>query len=178
MAIGLEILTLASEGGLADQLTFLLASAGIPIHPSPAMRPMSAATFLRPLSQDIVILFMGGFLISAAMTKHGVGRILAAWFLHRFTHSPVRLLYAVLAMSAFFSMWMSNTATSAMMIAVIAPLLSGISSEDRFRSGLLLAVAFGANLGGLATPIGTPPNAIAYGASSTRPDITLLSCAG
>ncbi len=66
-------------------------------------------------------------------------------------------------MSGFFSMWISNTASTALMILLIKPILKQIDSDDPLRKSLVLAVAFGANIGGIATPIGTPPNAIAVG---------------
>ena len=60
-------------------------------------------------------------------------------------------------------MWMSNTATTAMMLVMIAPLLHQIPNDDPFKKGLVLAIPFGANIGGVGTPVGTPPNAIAIG---------------
>lgn len=164
VVIGLEILLLASNGGLADALTNLLHWLALPVHQSPDAQPMSAGTFLRPFSQDIIILFMGGFLLSAAITKHGIDHAVARLVLRPFTGSPLRLLYGVLGITAFFSMWMSNTATAAMMIAIIGPLVHLLPAQERFRAALVLAVAFGANIGGIGTPIGTPPNAIAFGA--------------
>ncbi len=79
------------------------------------------------------------------------------------SHRPLLLLYAVLGMTGFFSMWISNTATAAMMLAVIAPMLRRVPAKSRFANALILAVPFGANIGGVGTPIGTPPNAIALG---------------
>ena len=164
VVIGLEILFLASDGGLADILTRVLIWFDLPVRQSPDVQLMSAGTFLRPFSQDIIILFMGGFLLSATITKHGIDQAIASTMLRPFTRSPLRLLYGVLGITAFFSMWMSNTATAVMMIAIIGSLAHLVPAEDRFRAGLVLAVAFGANVGGIGIPIGTPPNAIAFGA--------------
>jgi sodium-dependent dicarboxylate transporter 2/3/5 len=164
VVIGLEILFLASVGGLADPLTALLHSIGSPVHGAPLVDPIGAHEFFRPLASDIVILFMGGFLLAAAVTKHGLDVLLARRVLMPFTRSPLTLLYGVLGITAFFSMWISNTATAAMMIALVAPILARLPADERFRLALLLGVAFGANIGGIGTPIGTPPNAIAYGA--------------
>ncbi len=83
--------------------------------------------------------------------------------LGRFATSPARLVASVMAITFVFSMFMSNTATAAMMIAVTAPVLAGLPKESRLAKGLVLAVAAGANLGGIGTIIGTPPNAIAAG---------------
>lgn len=125
---------------------------------------MGASTFLNPFAKDIIILFMGGFLLSRAITKHGIDKAIAGKVLRPFTRSPLLLIYGLLGISAFFSMWMSNTATAAMMIAITGPLLKKLPEGDRFHKAIVLAVPFGANIGGIGTPIGTPPNAIAYGA--------------
>lgn len=164
VVIGLEILFLASAGGLADLLTALLRSIGVSVRGAPLADPISAQEFFRPLASDIIVLFMGGFLLAAAVTKHGLDVVLARHVLTPFTRSPLTLLYGVLAITAFFSMWISNTATAAMMIALVAPILARLPENERFRLAVLLGVAFGANIGGIGTPIGTPPNAIAYGA--------------
>jgi len=146
--IGLQILLLAEKGGLA--------SGG----------GLSYADFLAPFGSNVIILFMGGFLLSAAVVKHGIDRAIAARLLQPFLRKPLSLIYAVMLIAGFLSMWMSNTATAAMMLAVIAPLIADSEMEDRYKGGLVLAVAFGANIGGIATPIGTPPNAVALAALS------------
>lgn len=164
VAIGLEIVFLADTGGLAIPLTRLLHAIGIPVANGLVPEPIDAGRFLAPLAQDIVILFLAGFLLSAAMSRHGADRVLAVRLLRPFAASPRRLVAGLLCLSAFLSMWMSNTATAAMMLSLLNPILAGRGRGDRLAQGLTLAVAFGANIGGIATPIGTPPNAIAYGA--------------
>jgi solute carrier family 13 (sodium-dependent dicarboxylate transporter), member 2/3/5 len=161
VVVGLEILALASQGGLADQLTGLLHALGLDT--GPAGPPMTAAQFLAPLASDIVVLFLGAFLLAAAVHKHRVDEAIAGRILRPFTRSPLRLVYGVLGITAILSMWMSNTATAAMMIALVGPTIRRLPGDTRYRMALLLAVPFGANIGGIGTPIGTPPNAIAYG---------------
>ncbi|MCC7243536.1 MAG: SLC13/DASS family transporter [Acidobacteria bacterium] len=163
VVVGLEIVLLASVGGLADQLTNLLTTLGLAVGEGRG-EDIDAARFLAPFAQDIVFLFLAGFLLSAAMSKHGVDRALAARLLRPFAASPRRLVFGLLGLSAFFSMWMSNTATAAMMLSLLKPLLADRPHADRLSQRVILAVAFGANIGGLGTPIGTPPNAIAFGA--------------
>jgi sodium-dependent dicarboxylate transporter 2/3/5 len=163
VVLGLNIVLLANEGGLAGQISRLLSGLGLPINMPPDARSLQATVFL-PLAKDIILLFIGGFLLSAAITKHGIHRVIASKVLRPFARTPLTLLYGVLGISALFSMWMSNTATAAMMLAISTPFVDAIPEQNRFRRALLLAVAFGANLGGLGTPIGTPPNAIAFGA--------------
>jgi solute carrier family 13 (sodium-dependent dicarboxylate transporter), member 2/3/5 len=127
--------------------------------PRPAT--LSYETFLAPFASGIVILFLGGFLLSAAVAKHGLDRVIAGRLLRPLSHRPILLLMAIMGISAFFSMWMSNTATAAMMLAVVAPVIASLPRESRFQRALVLAVPFGANIGGIGTPIGTPPNAVA-----------------
>ena len=163
VVIGLEIVLLADVGGLAGQLTGLLGFLGISGRDGDTAE-VEAARFLVPFAQDIVVLFLAGFLLSAAVSKHGLDRLLAARLLRPWARSPRRLVFGLLGLSAFFSMWMSNTATAAMMLAMLGPLMADRPIGDRLVQRLILAVAFGANIGGIGTPIGTPPNAIAFGA--------------
>lgn len=144
--IGLEILLLAQDGGLAP------------------VGGLSYKDFLSPFSSGIIILFMGGFLLSAAVSKHGIDQAIAALILRPFTRSPILLVYGILIITAFFSMWMSNTATTAMMLAIIAPIAKKLPENDRFHKAVIFSVPFGANVGGIGTPIGTPPNAVALAA--------------
>jgi len=163
VVIGLEILLLAGDGGWAGHLTALLRWLGLSVRDG-AAAPIGAGAFLAPLAHDVVILFLGGFLLSAAISKHGVDRVLMQRVLPHLGASPRALLFGVLGLTAFFSMWMSNTATAAIMVGVLGPQLADRDAGDPSARALLLAVAFGANIGGIGTPIGTPPNAIAYGA--------------
>lgn len=119
--------------------------------------------FLVPFSSPIIMLFLGGFVIGEALRKYSIDRILTGRMLTLLGSKPVHVMSGLMFMTAFLSMWMSNTATTAMMLAVIKPILESLDKRDRFRSGMVLAVAFGANIGGIGTPIGTPPNAIAMG---------------
>lgn len=156
LAIALMILVLATDGGLAATLPGL--------SPLPEGASISSKGFLAAFGSNIIILFMGGFLLSAALSKHQIDRAIAAKVIRPFTKNPMMLMYGVLLISAFFSMWMSNTATAAMMIAILRPILKQLPLEDAYHRGLVLAVPFGANIGGIGTPIGTPPNAVAYAA--------------
>lgn len=112
-------------------------------------------------ADPILLLFLGGLLLAQAAAIHRVDRVIAAKFLSPFTHRPIFLLLAVMGITAVFSMWMSNTAATAMMIAIAAPLVGALPTGDRFRVAITLAVPFAANLGGMGTPIGSPPNALA-----------------
>lgn len=117
--------------------------------------------FLAPFFSDIILLFLGGFVISAAMNRFRLDEKMARMILVRTGHSIPLMLLAIMGVTAFLSMWLSNTATAAMMLSLCLPIVNSLPAEDRYRTAILLAVPFSANLGGLGTPIGSPPNAIA-----------------
>ncbi len=159
LIVGLLIVAVAGDGGLATKLPALSAwpeadGQRVAIH---------YKSILASFASPVIMLFLGGFLLSRAVIKHGLDKVFAARMLRPFTGSPALLVFGVLGISAFFSMWISNTATAAMMIVIIAPLVKSLPAKDRFHRALVLAVPFGANIGGIGTPIGTPPNAIAIG---------------
>ena len=154
--IGMEILFLADKGGLARLLPAR--------SPIPEDQSFNYTIFFSSFSSGIIILFMGGFLLSAAVTKHGLDRAIASRILQPFNRHPLTLVFGILMITAFFSMWMSNTATTVMMLAIISPLVRALPIDDKFHRAVILAVPFGANIGGVGTPIGTPPNAVALAA--------------
>ncbi len=117
--------------------------------------------FLAPFFSDIILLFLGGFVVSAALSRYGIDERLARFIIARTGHSVPLMVGGVLATSAFLSMWLSNTATAAMMLALCVPIANNLPASDPYRKALILAVPFGANVGGMATPVGTPANAIA-----------------
>lgn len=119
------------------------------------------ATFLAPFFSDIILLFLGGFVLSAAMHKYGIDEQMALWVIAKTGSSTPKLIMGIMCITAFLSMWLSNTATAAMMLALCLPIVRALPAEDRYRKAILLAVPFAANVGGLGTPIGSPPNAIA-----------------
>jgi len=119
------------------------------------------ATYLHPISSPILVLFFGGFILAVAATKHGFDVRLARAFVKPFGTRPSMVLLGVILTTALFSMFMSNTATAAMMIAILAPVFRQFEEREKFKRALVLAVPFAANIGGMGTIIGTPPNAVA-----------------
>ena len=122
---------------------------------------VSASAFMAPFFSDVILLFLGGFVLSAAFQRYGLDERIAQWVLRRTGRRPTMVLAGVMLTTAFLSMWMSNTATTAMMLGLAGPILAGTRADDPFRKAIALGIPFAANLGGLGTPIGTPPNAIA-----------------
>ena len=114
------------------------------------------ATFADPT----IMLFLGGFFLAAAATKYHLDLNLARVLLKPFGKNPKFVLLGLMMITALFSMFMSNTATAAMMLAILAPVLALFDKEDKGRIAFALAIPIGANIGGMGTPIGTPPNAI------------------
>ena len=115
------------------------------------------ATFADP----IIMLFLGGFFLAIGAGKCGLDKNLARVLFKPFGTNSKTVLLGLMFVTAIFSMFMSNTATTAMMFAVMAPLLVPMEDSGKGRIALVLAIPIAANIGGIGTPIGTPPNAIA-----------------
>ncbi len=111
-----------------------------------------------------VMLFMGGFTLAIVASKSGVDISLARIMLKPFGTKPNTVLLGFMLVTAIFSMFISNTATAAMMLTFLAPIFRSLPPEEKGRAALALAIPIGANIGGIGTPIGTPPNGIALGA--------------
>ena len=112
-------------------------------------------------ADPVVMLFLGGFVLAIAAEKFGLDVTMARALLSLFGTKPKMVLLGFLLVIAIFSMFMSNTATAAMMLAFLVPVLSKLPADDKGKIGLALAIPVAANIGGIGTPIGTPPNATA-----------------
>lgn len=112
-------------------------------------------------ADPVVMLFLGGFVLAIMAEKYDLDVSLARFLLKPFGTNPKMVLLGFLLVISIFSMFMSNTATAAMMLAFLAPVLAVLPSDDKGRIGLALAIPVAANIGGIGTPIGTPPNATA-----------------
>ena len=115
-------------------------------------------------ADPVIMLFLGGFVLAFAATKVGLDVQLAKVMLKPFGTNPKTVLLGVLLVIGIFSMFMSNTATAAMMLTFLTPVLATLPKDGGGRISLALAIPIAANIGGMGTPIGTPPNAIALGA--------------
>lgn len=112
-------------------------------------------------ADPIIMLFIGGFILAIAATKVGLDVKLAKVMLKPFGSKSENVLLGFLLVTGVFSMFLSNTATAAMMLTFLGPVLKQLPDSGKGRIGLALAIPIGANIGGIGTPIGTPPNAIA-----------------
>lgn len=119
-------------------------------------------TLLAGFAHPILFLFLGGFALAAGLARHGIDRWLASRVLTLAKGSALPAALLLSLATALLSMWISNTATTAMMLPIALGLLVPLGDGfPRFRLFLLLGLAWGANIGGIATLVGSPPNAIA-----------------
>ena len=122
---------------------------------------VSYKTIMYTFANPTVMLFMGGFILALVASKSGVDVSIARALLKPFGSKPYVVLFGFMLVTALFSMFVSNTATAAMMLTFLAPVLRQLPQNEKGTAALALAIPIGANIGGLATPIGTPPNGIA-----------------
>jgi len=136
------------------------------------LRIGGARQVFAPFADPIIFLFMGSFMLAEGMYVHGLDRRIAyqALSMRWVGQSPVRVLLVFGGVSTVLSMWLSNTATTAMMFPIAMSIighLQGDRESDRgvqqFALALMLITAFGSSIGGMATPVGTPPNLIGIG---------------
>jgi sodium-dependent dicarboxylate transporter 2/3/5 len=120
-----------------------------------------------PYSNPIILLFLGGFVIALAMQKWNLHRRVAITLISALGTKPRRIILGFLVSSTIVSMWVSNTATALMMLPIATSVVALLPSDARgsralrgFGTALLLSVAYGSTAGGMATLIGTPPNAL------------------
>ena len=109
-----------------------------------------------------IILFLGGFVLAIAATKSGLDVMMAKALIAPFGKRSENVLLGFMLITGIFSMFISNTATAAMMLTFLTPVFKSLPPSGKGRVALTMAIPIGANLGGMGTPIGTPPNAFAY----------------
>ena len=144
-----------------------------------------ASQAFAPFANSMIFLFMGGFILAKAMMTHGLDKRFSYWILSRswVGSNPRRIFLAIGFATALCSGWVSNTATAAMMLPICLGLLTSIKemfaangreinlSEYKYATGLMLMTAYSASIGGVLTPIGTPPNLIMLGFLDSMADI-------
>lgn len=109
-----------------------------------------------------IILFLGGFILAIAATKSGLDVWMAKTMIKPFGTKSENVLLGFMLITGIFSMFISNTATAAMMLTFLTPVFKALPANGKGRIALTMSIPIGANLGGMGTPIGTPPNAFAY----------------
>ncbi|WIG97734.1 DASS family sodium-coupled anion symporter [Myxococcus sp. SDU36] len=150
----------------------LLLLGATPVLLGPLDRAYQLPSVLAWCADPVLILFLGGFTLEVAAMRHGLDASVARHVMRLSGGRPRRLVLWVMAGVAFLSMWMSNVAAAAMMLAALRPLLQAMPAGAPLRPALLLGVALGANFGGIATPVGSGPNALAVSAASGHAQVT------
>jgi sodium-dependent dicarboxylate transporter 2/3/5 len=154
------------------------ATALLPIALFPVLEVMPVGQVTAAYANHLIYLFMGGFLIAMAIEKWQLHRRLALHTVRLVGESPGRLVLGFMLATAALSAWISNTAASMMMVTMGLALLrqldnGGDDGQGPFAPALMLGIAYGASIGGVATLIGTPPNAILAGILETRHGISI-----
>jgi sodium-dependent dicarboxylate transporter 2/3/5 len=140
--------------------TALLPLALLPLLGAASMRATAA-----PYAHELIFLFLGGFLIANAMERWSLHRRIALSVLRFAGERPANVVAGFMGVTALLSMWVSNSATAIMMLPVALSVIDTVESQmpegtpsRNFGIAMLLGIAYGASIGGIATPIGTPPN--------------------
>ena len=144
----------------------------MPIHITSLLIPLLLVLFADfsvkdvfvPFFDPVIVLLMGGFAMAYGLQKYKLDELIAYFFIHNIGTSPKRFLFAIMIATAFLSMWMSNSATSAVMMPILTVILvdSGLKKfESTYAKAAVLGVAFAATIEGLSTIVGTTPNAMA-----------------
>ncbi|MGV6987715.1 SLC13 family permease [Testudinibacter sp. P80/BLE/0925] len=123
-----------------------------------------AMRYVQTWSDGVIWLFLGGFFLAEGMKKTRLDEALLKQLLPKFGQKPHFILLGLMATTAVISMLMSNTATTAMMIATVSPIFASLDKKSNFSKALLLGIPTAASIGGMGTIIGSAPNAIAVGA--------------
>lgn len=123
--------------------------------------PLAYKNIMACFADPVIMLFIGGFVLAIAAGKTGLDAQLAKVLLKPFGCKSENVLLGFILITGLFSMFVSNTATAAMMLAFLAPVFKQLPPEGKGRIALAMSIPVAANLGGMGTPIGTPPNNIA-----------------
>lgn len=162
----------------------------LPLIILPLFKVMTAKDISKSYMSQEIMLFMGGFFISAALEESGLHKRFSLWLIDKIGTSPKKIILAFMIAVGFISMWISNTTATVMALPIALAIVSfykelvekeGLNIDTtagtfKFATALMLGVAFAASIGGMGTPIGTPPNIIFMGmAKKMFPDIPALS---
>lgn len=163
-----------------NQVVHYAVTALLPIVVLPAAGTTTLREATSQYANPVIFLFLGGFLLALAIEKWEIHRRLALWLLYHFHKNLNSVLIATGLSSYLLSMWISNTATAIMMLPICTALISVIGSHihlpSSFKENIFLTIAYAANIGGIATLIGTPPNLVFAGFYNEQhsPPITFL----
>lgn len=145
----------------------IAATSLLPLVLFPILGICSASQTATPYANHLIFLFMGGFLIALAMQRWGLHRRIALNIVNLIGTKPSRIILGFMIASAFLSMWISNTATTVMMVPIGMSVIQSLQKDEPSKKGsrnfgiaLMLGLAYSASIGGIGTLIGTPPNLV------------------
>jgi len=138
----------------------LAATALVPIAVLPTLGVLPLERIASAYANPLIFLFLGGFMIARAMEQSGLHRRLAITIIGWAGRRPDAVVGALMAATAFLSLWISNTAAAMVMVPIAGSIAAGRDDGDEFAPALMLGTAFAATIGGMGSVIGTPPNAI------------------
>jgi sodium-dependent dicarboxylate transporter 2/3/5 len=144
----------------------LAVTALVPVVLFPALGVLDGKAVSEVYMNHIIFVYLGGFMMALAMEKWGLHRRIALKLLLLIGVSPGRILAGFMISSAFLSMWISNTATTMMMIPIVMSVVSGLEenlsekSISRYATGLILGIAYSSSIGGMSTLVGSPANLV------------------
>ncbi|MEO2069003.1 MAG: DASS family sodium-coupled anion symporter [Desulfurobacteriaceae bacterium] len=156
---GLAILVFAAILWITEGLPLAVTSLSIPVL-AVVLGIFDVKTAFSSFSHPIIFLFLGGFVLAAALTKYGLDKLIAFKIVSLSKGSPFTASVLLFLSTAFISMWISNTSTTVMMLPLALGIATALSGDKRLRSFLLLGVAYSASIGGIGTLVGSPPNGI------------------
>ncbi|GMF82926.1 unnamed protein product [[Candida] boidinii] len=135
-----------------------------------AMDTVSAATYIfSTMWNSTIMILIAGFTLAAALSKYNIAKVVSSWVLASAGTSPKRILLAVMGVSMFLSMWISNVAAPVLTYSLCAPLLKSIPTDSGFAKALVLGVALASDVAGVSSPISSPQNVIAIQALTPAP---------
>ncbi|SDG82207.1 solute carrier family 13 (sodium-dependent dicarboxylate transporter), member 2/3/5 [Vibrio xiamenensis] len=162
VVLGLSMLTFIAILWLTEALHVTVTAILVPVM-AVLFGVFDTQTALNSFANSIIFLFLGGFALAAAMHKQGLDKVIADKVLLMARGKMSVAVFMLFGVTAFLSMWISNTATAAMMLPLVLGVLSKVNSESGHKTYVfvLLGIAYSASIGGIATMVGSPPNAIA-----------------
>lgn len=148
----------------------IFATALLPIALLPVLGIADIKDATAPYANPVIFLFMGGFFIALAIEERGLHRRMALWLLSKVSPEPTYIVGGFMLVTALISMWVSNSATTLMMLPIGQSVVELVLSEEEsdqtrrnFATAMMLGIAYSASIGGMGTLVGTPPNALFAG---------------
>jgi sodium-dependent dicarboxylate transporter 2/3/5 len=159
---GVAILTFAGVLWITEGLPLPVTSVFIPVLAC-TLGVLNTKSAFASFAHPIIFLFFGGFALATALTKYNLDRLLAFKIVYASGGSLLLTCLMLFSATAFVSMWISNTSTTAMMLPLAIGIANAVKADSRLRTFLLLGIAYSASVGGIGTVVGSPPNGITAG---------------